>query len=257
MQRPDKQGKDYGNNNPWSTVKSKRKSRNKPNLGTQQRTPRGAQQRTPMGTQQRTPRGVQQRTPMGTQQRTPRGAQQRNQHQSNRRYDNEPNRFSRFSRFQEEVKKPKYECKPKPVYTPPVPTGPNYASVTKDVEQKSEIITTVISRPGEQKSEIIAPTIPRPNRQRQTTRNQVPRPNNNNSFGSWEHVYFKHVLDLSDIFSKGISKLDFNTKSFNFINIFSHFIRDVSSGEISPYIEELDAKTDQFYMEYTIKRNNF
>jgi hypothetical protein len=261
MQRPDKQGNDYGNNNPWSTVKSKKKSRNKPNLGT----PRGTQQQTPRGSQQRTPRGSQQRTHRGSQQRTPRGSHiysqqgipQYNQHQSNRRYDNGPNRFSRFQE-QEEVKKPKYEHKPKPVY---VPTGPNYASVTKDddpnVEQKSGIIAPTIPLPEEQKSGIIAPTIPLPNRQRWTTRNQVPRPNNKNSFNAWEFVYFKHILDLSDIFSKGISELDFDAKSFNFLDIFSHFIRDASSGEISRYIEELDEKTDQFYLEYTIKRNNF
>jgi hypothetical protein len=217
MQRPDKQGKDYGNSNPWCTVKrSKKKSRNKP---------------------------------LDRSREPSRDSRPRNE--SSRRYDTESDRFSRFQNESEKQHKPP----PEPVYVPPpIPTGPNYASVTKEDEPEPE--KDVVVNPEEREYRTIVPKIPT-YRSKPTVRNQVPKPNNSNSFGVWEHTYFKHVLELSDIFSEGANKLGIDTDSINFLDIFSNFVRDCSSGEISPFIEELDPKTDEFYLEYTIKRNEF
>ena len=232
MQRPDKQGKDYGNSNPWCTVKrSKKKSRNKP----LDRSRTGSRNRSREPSRDSRPRN-----------------------ESSRRYDTEPDRFSRrpdrFSRFQNESEK-QHKPPPEPVYVPPpIPTGPNYASVTKEDEPEPE--KDVVVNPEEREYRTIVPKIPT-YRSKPTVRNQVPKPNNNNSFGVWEHTYFKHVLELSDIFSEGANKLGIDTDSINFLDIFSNFVRDCSSGEISPFIEELDPKTDEFYLEYTIKRNEF
>ena len=214
MQRPDKQGKDYGNSNPWCTVKlSKKKSRNKPLVRSRE---------------------------------SSRDSRPRNE--SSRRYDSEPDRFSRFQNESEKQHKPP----PEPVYVPPpIPTGPNYANVTKEDEPEKDVVVN----PEECEYRTIFPKIPT-YRSKPTVRNQVPKPNSN-SFGVWEHTYFKHVLELSDIFSEGANKLGIDTDSINFLDIFSNFVRDCSSGEISPFIEELDPKTDEFYLEYTIKRNEF
>lgn len=230
MQRPDKQGKDYGNSNPWCTVKrSKKKSRNKP----LDRSRTGSRNRSREPSRDSRPRN-----------------------ESSRRYDTEPDRFSRrpdgFSRFQNESEK-QHKPPPEPVYVPsPIPTGPNYASVTKEDEPEKDVVVN----PEEREYRTIVPKIPT-YRSKPTVRNQVPKPNNSNSFGVWEHTYFKHVLELSDIFSEGANKLGIDTDSINFLDIFSNFVRDCSSGEINPFIEELDPKTDEFYLEYTIKRNEF
>ena len=170
MQRPDKQGKDYGNSNPWCTVKrSKKKSRNKP---------------------------------LDRSREPSRDSRPRNE--SSRRYDTEPYRFSLFQNESEKQHKPP----PEPVYVPrPIPTGPNYASVTEDEPEPEK---DVVVNSEEREYRTIVPKIPT-YRSKPTVRNQVPKPNNNNSFGVWEHTYFKHVLELSDIFSEGANKLGIDT----------------------------------------------
>ena len=224
MQRPDKQGKDYRNSNPWRTVKrSRKKSRDNSRTTSRTNSRNGSQE------------------------------PERNlsTYQPPRQFDTGYNMFSRFQKEPEE----KYKPPPEPVYVPPA--GPNYSSITKEDEQEQKQEKDVVVAPEKREFRTIVPNIPRSNRNRTTVRNQVPRPNNNVSFDVWEHTYFKNVLELSDIFSEGANKLDIDTDSSNFLDIFSHFVRDCSSGEISPFIEELDPKTDEFYMEYTIKRNDF
>lgn len=89
-------------------------------------------------------------------------------------------------------------------------------------------------------------------------RNQVPRNNYNVSYSTWEISYFKYLIDLYDIFCEGIKKLNIpyldTVESFE---NFCYFIRDVSSGEISPYLDSIE-NTDVMdtYYEYIIKRDN-
>ena len=43
-------------------------------------------------------------------------------------------------------------------------------------------------------------------------------------------------------------------RSVDFLENFCIFLREYSSGKISPYIEELSERTQNLYMEFTIKR---
>lgn len=91
---------------------------------------------------------------------------------------------------------------------------------------------------------------------RTSVRNQIPKPNRNNSFGVWEHTYFSHILELYNIFineTKSILKL--NANSIDTLDNFCRFIRECSSGEISPYINELSPALENIYTEFLIKRN--
>lgn len=91
-----------------------------------------------------------------------------------------------------------------------------------------------------------------------SVRNQIPRPNNNVSYERWELTYFEQILDLSSIFTEGVSKLgiNMNFRDVDFLDNFGHFVRDVSSGEISPYIEELSEPVKNIYREFSIKRDD-
>ena len=80
----------------------------------------------------------------------------------------------------------------------------------------------------------------------------------NNSYDTWEFNYFSNLLDLRDILIKCLEKLNVNsvdTKSANFMYIFSDFIRQYSSGEISSNLEEMEKRTEKIYNEYIIKRD--
>ena len=96
------------------------------------------------------------------------------------------------------------------------------------------------------------------NYKNESVRNQIPRPNNNIHYDVWEHTYFQHILNLHDIFVSGVKKMgvDIETDTFNFLYVFGNFLRECSSGEISPHIEDLSENLDDFYLEYTIKRDD-
>ena len=138
-----------------------------------------------------------------------------------------------------------------PVYKPYISAESNYANVLKrsDNESSGFIKSKDIGYINHDRK-----VIPR-GRIGKTVRNQVPKSNINVSNDVWEYRYFKHILDLNDIFSEGANKLGIETNTVNFLDIFSKFIRDCSSGEISPFIEDLDEQTDDSYLEFTIKRN--
>jgi hypothetical protein len=229
MQRPDKQGKDYGDIKEWSTVKRKnnRKYVNKPRPDYRKEHGTSYNLREPTISSKQSYKG--------------------NVIPSNRFSRRPVDRFSRFNK--------KYGGPPKVTYVPPIKTGPNYASIIKEKESKSTNDNEVVNVC---KIEYIK-NIPNISifRNKQIVRNQTPKPNNHISFSTWEHKYFKHIVDLSDIFSEGANKLDIDTDSLEFLSIFSSFIRECSSGEISPYIEDFNSETEELYMEYAIKRNDF
>ena len=233
MQTPDK-GKDYKNNNPWTTVKrSRKKHRNKPKPKPKPKPNTDSREH-----KRKQPSVL-----------SSRGEYSKTYNTHAKAASRRPDRFS-------QVRDEQYKPSPKLFYTPPVPVGPNYASITKQVkEDEHDVEKNVDISPDKYGSRIIIHPIPHPNKGKKTVRNQVQNPNNNVSFDTWEHIYFKHILDLNDIFSEGIEKIGINTGSLNFLEVFSHFIRDCSSGEISPYIEDLDPEISEFYNEYTIKRN--
>jgi hypothetical protein len=125
-----------------------------------------------------------------------------------------------------------------------IPTQ-NYASILKKCENtKSEIISkSAINTP-------IIPIISRRGFQKTSTQHRY-----NGSYGVWEYTYFKHILDLHIIFSNGIKKLGIETHTIYFLDKFCYFIRESSSGKISPFIEILNNPNEELYHEFTIKRN--
>ena len=92
---------------------------------------------------------------------------------------------------------------------------------------------------------------------RKLVRNQIPK-NRESSLDSWEYAYFKHIINLRHIFVEGIKKLKISTKIdtkyVDFFNNFSRFIKVYSSGEISPYLEELNEYEENMYFKYTIAK---
>jgi hypothetical protein len=71
-------------------------------------------------------------------------------------------------------------------------------------------------------------------------RNQVPQTNNRLNFMTWKYAYYPYILELKNIFVKGM--LDYgihikNSDSYEFIHEFSYYIRNVSSGYISQHLD--------------------
>ena len=99
---------------------------------------------------------------------------------------------------------------------------------------------------------------------RNQVRNQTPKCKETN-FHTWEHFYFKHLLDLKHIFVKGMKQIESDQKkNFNidytsegFFETFNKFIFECSSGELGLYVDSLDDELDEIYFEYAIKRDNF
>ena len=139
----------------------------------------------------------------------------------------------------------------------PIYNGPNFSKLIssfKTVTQHSN--NTVDSSEYNENTSFIIPRIN--DRYRKSVRNHISKPNQNVSYDTWEFTYFKHSLNLRDIFSKCVIDLQIpgvDIKSADFFNIFGNFIRECSSGEISPYIEKLNQKEEKIYLEYIIKRN--
>ena len=138
--------------------------------------------------------------------------------------------------------------------------GPNYSQLISSLKSnESDDNEPVDNSNDTDHRSVNIVNIPRvPSRLRKSVRNQNPKPNQNVSYDTWEFTYFKHILALHDIFSGCIDDLGIpgiNTKSAGFLNIFANFIRDCSSGEVSPYIEELTEYESNIYLEYVIKRN--
>ena len=93
-------------------------------------------------------------------------------------------------------------------------------------------------------------------KKKQIVRNQIPVVKNSSGI-VWEYTYFKHILELKKIFDTGIkkNKKNIDTQSIEFLSNFCIFLKAGSSGEISPYIENLDTYTENLFLIFTIKRN--
>ena len=147
-------------------------------------------------------------------------------------------------------------------YTPPQPVynGPDFAGLISKNDETLDVNTSGGDTENTEHKSIVIP-IPRiPMRFRNSVRNQVPRINTNNSYGAWEFAYFNNILDLHSIFADAIDEIGIDgvdTNSADFIHVFGKFIKECSSGEISPYIEDLTETEEMAYMAYTIKRNEY
>lgn len=71
--------------------------------------------------------------------------------------------------------------------------------------------------------------------------NRIPKNKENVDHEYWAYNYDKYLYDLYNIFCDGINQLEFESKmslkSPEFLHIFSKFILQFSSGEISNYLE--------------------
>ena len=129
------------------------------------------------------------------------------------------------------------------------PSRPNYASIVYKNEDKSCLTEAYKCTEYTTNFPIIQNFRPT------CVRNRIPRKNCNSSYDVWEYKYFRHILNLKDIFSSLASKLNIETNSVDFLNVFSRFIRDYSSGEISPYLDDLTEEDKEYYLNFIILRN--
>jgi hypothetical protein len=211
MQKPKQEVKDYENDNPWRTVTSSKKKNNRQNCqSTENRNDRRCNDKS---TENRNDRRCNDKS-----------TENRNDRRCNRFQTNKPVQYKKNY-----VTKLKKE-------PPPIWVVPKLASVILKDELNSNDVSPEKEIQNDNHYQTIVHRIPRIYRHRHSVRNQIPNPNNNISHGVWEYIYYRHILELSDIFSNCAKKLDIDIDSFDFIDIFSHFIRDCSSGEISPNI---------------------
>ena len=76
-----------------------------------------------------------------------------------------------------------------------------------------------------------------PKKPRASVFNRIPKKTSGDNYDYWEHKYSDHLLQLFDIFTKGIEDLDVKTNiDTNSPSFFNNFIFDCSSGEISDYL---------------------
>jgi hypothetical protein len=144
---------------------------------------------------------------------------------------------------------------PKQVPIKKEPSGPNYASIISKNDDKSSLADASEYTNDTESTTIVPVIIQNIFGTKTQVRNRIPQRNCNSSYDVWEHTYFRHILDLKDIFSQRAAKLNIETDSVDFLNIFSQFIRDCSSGEISPYVEDLTEDENEYYLDFTILRN--
>lgn len=164
-------------------------------------------------------------------------------------------RSSRWDTIQNEQKKNVPEQKTL------IPTKPtiNYAIITSSFTENKNTIEEYTHTNNTEycpSSTILIPSL----RTKPSVRGTKPKPNHNVSYGVWEYKYFKYIIDLSDIFLKGAKRLGINTdmndtEYMDFLYVFGQFIRDCSSGEMSPFVEDPSAELNNFYIHYTILRN--
>ena len=164
----------------------------------------------------------------------------------------------RRNRDQQNVEKTRKNIEQKK-YIQPEYTGPDFSIIIPKNENKPDENTSEDANTNDpdHSTNVVFP-IPKLTKFRPSTKNQIPLRYSNSSYGTWEITYFKHLLNLCDIFANAINELDIHyidTKSADFLYAFGKFIRTCSSGKISHYIEELTEKEEKIYIEYTIKRN--
>lgn len=72
------------------------------------------------------------------------------------------------------------------------------------------------------------------------------------SYDRWEYSYFPHLVNMYRIICQDDSSWD-SIEMYEFFR----FLYDVSSGEISGYLDNLTKEQEEAYHEYRIKRNEY
>lgn len=79
-----------------------------------------------------------------------------------------------------------------------------------------------------------------------------PKKSGNCSYDRWEYSYFPYLIEMYKILCEEDDETKWDSK---LMHHFFRFIYDVSSGEISRYLNELSEEQYELYSEYLIKRN--
>jgi hypothetical protein len=128
----------------------------------------------------------------------------------------------------------------------------NYASIIKPDSKQDIKSQSVVNETCEYKHEFIKSIRTRKRR----VRNQIPK-DRCSSIEAWEYAYFTYIIDLKNIFVEGVNMLGLDTNSVDFFSNFSNFIKDCSSGEITPYIQELNDYEENMYNNYISEKESF
>lgn len=128
-----------------------------------------------------------------------------------------------------------------------------YAEITKTNDNKSSNTPSIIRN---ESSGRICQDVLRPKRQLVT--NYVPQ-KGNSSYGVWEFSYYRHLIDLRNIFINGMldnhPELDGYLQSDAFTDDFFRFVRECSSCYISPQLELLTEQEEEDLAKFQIKRD--
>ena len=162
---------------------------------------------------------------------------------------NNNTRFHNRNRYENVARQPGQESVSKHEVAPyqPKPVTRNYAGVIKPDSKGDDTPTYNVTYDGTISTYKFFNIYPK-----RKVRNQLPK-DRNSSIGSWEYAYFKHILELKRIFEEGIKNLKtirIDTKSVEFIDNFSRFIKEYSSGEISKFLEELNEYEEDIFFKY-------
>lgn len=82
---------------------------------------------------------------------------------------------------------------------------------------------------------------------------------NKDNYARWEQTYYRHLIDLRNIFIGGLKDVNPEVvkyyRSVPFFHKFCQFIHRTSSKYVSPYIPELTDEEMDSYMQYQGKLN--
>lgn len=105
-----------------------------------------------------------------------------------------------------------------------------YADIVKRDEKQGE----------QQESDGVKPDVKKPVEDRK---------GGNYNYNVWEYAYFPYLVEMY--------KLLYDEWTAKDMSDFCQFIYRVSSGKISPYLNDMTKEEEELYFAYIIKRNNF
>ena len=149
--------------------------------------------------------------------------------------------------------------KSKSTSTPSVPSGPKWSNlISKDVDEFADNNECEYNK---SKNDITGGNFLINTNYKNPSlcvRNQLPKNNDNVGYNTWQITYFKYLIDLYNIFCEETKELQLPClDTLEAFENFCYFIRDCSSGEISPYVDSIDRTyLEDVYYEYTIKRDS-
>ena len=139
---------------------------------------------------------------------------------------------------------------------PPQPVKPSYASMLSAKTNDDPKVSVNTSGTVDEYDKTHVSHLPR----RRLVTNYTPPRGRDRPHDTWEWAYFRHLLELREIFVSGMCfvnpNIDVETLyTPEFFENFSQFVYEASSRHISPYLEPLSERLLEEYSKYLIKRN--